>query len=301
MKLFGRRVKLEVGPSGGVGFAWDQQIRIDFEVEKNDGGTPDTAKIQVYNLSKESRDLIEQKGVICRLFAGWDASEITPLLFFGDVNDCISEKRGNDWVTEISAKDGGRAVWRSKICKTYGKGVDSTALIRAVANDAGIMVRIPSGFPSYRFGGAVVIDGSPSGVFDVVCKSLGVKWCIQDGEAVFSIPGAAATLDEVAIVTPISGLIGFPKKMEKGVGYSIKTLLMPQIKPRKQIALSDGNINQTLVVKSVRHYGSSGWENEYCSDIEAVDPLKEKTATSKKTNLPGSGTMVAHDEYEADI
>ncbi len=105
---FIRHVEAIIGPKGGNGVKING-LKIAFSIEKTDKPEPNTSKIQIYNLSKDTHNQISVAGNHCTLKAGY-TDETIAAIFFGHVVKGTRTKCGTDYITELEVKDGRAAL-----------------------------------------------------------------------------------------------------------------------------------------------------------------------------------------------
>ena len=96
-------------------------LKIEFKIEKSLVGYPNLGNIKIYNLSENSRNQIEEKDLKVQLYAGYEDTE-TALLFDGDIVNVVHLKQGTDWISEIFAADGIKALNAATINKSFSAG-----------------------------------------------------------------------------------------------------------------------------------------------------------------------------------
>src|SRR5262245_73774 len=102
---WGRICQLVVG-RGGTGLEVTSKqsgyaLRVHFEVIKTIAPTPNTATIQVYNLSPDNASQIEKDYVDILLNAGYTGNQA--LIFYGNIQFVSHYRKETDWITEITA------------------------------------------------------------------------------------------------------------------------------------------------------------------------------------------------------
>ena len=98
--FFLRQAVVKVGIPGSEGKEFSG-LRVAFDVEKNSESFANPGKITIYNLNKDSRGFMEQKGLKVRLLVGYLNS--LAQIYLGDIQKVKHEKSGVDWVTHIGS------------------------------------------------------------------------------------------------------------------------------------------------------------------------------------------------------
>ena len=100
---FRREATVIIGTAGS-GLAVTDALRVKFEVTKTIGRTPNTALIQIYNLTPANEAKIKGEFDEVILNAGYADSSL--LVFAGSIRHTSQYREGNDHITEIDAGDG---------------------------------------------------------------------------------------------------------------------------------------------------------------------------------------------------
>lgn len=283
-KQFNRKVIVQVGERNGERLLITN-LRMNFQVEKNDKADPNRATLSIYNLSPKSRAKLEE---ITDLFLTIEAGygDTTKIIFSGDVDKIESKKSTINWVTTIECGDGKKDLKETEFDKSYKKGTKVTTIVQDVLN----------AFPNLKNKGLAqgLIDqgkelltgGSFSGsAKEIVQKLLGsqdLDFSVQNGEVVIT-EEFQPTNNEVFIVTPSSGLINSPSnteektkdgKIRKGVNFT--ALLNPAFNPKQLVKVKgqyDGInflINGDYVISKVTHVGDNQ-QGTFYSQVSALE------------------------------
>jgi hypothetical protein len=103
-------------------------LAVTFEVSKSLGREPNRASVKVANLSKQTRESLEQADEPeLQIRAGYQEQGLQDTIFVGDTQDIYSTREGADIWTMIESEDGGRS--RRRPCygahddrRSYGGG-----------------------------------------------------------------------------------------------------------------------------------------------------------------------------------
>ncbi len=285
------------------------QNRISFQVSKSDGSEANSAKISIYNMSQASRNFLETltpddqkkgRGVIF-LKAGYRGG--LGNIFFGDIfrpqtnrgssggGEAITTKSsGADIITTIEAQDAGSALQNARIELSLGKGATTNQIISIARKKLFVSAGPSRGLRNKVYLKGYSFSGTIKELFDEITEQLKVTWSIQDGELVFigegQIDGQIAVL-----ITPATGLIGFPTKKE--TGFEFTSLLNPKLRPTRAVVLQSKQLQGALFGKSVvasgavknggivgkavkvKHAGDTD-EGSFVSKVECIIPGLEK-------------------------
>lgn len=269
-------------------------LRVSFRVEKLFRSIPSTVELKVYNLSKETHDRIvqtsreraravpTQPGIIQprkRVFVGLDAGYEGNLtrLFYGDVFRIRREYQSPDFVTVITAQDGGLQVYSSRVNRSFRAGttVEAVALhlVEALGVEPGNASEI---FRGVRLGNmsnyssGTVLSGSAANELDRICAGAGIEWSIQEGR----FQGTRirdSILDTAILLSPETGLIGSPVREEVSRLVKGRCFLLPDVAPGRTVEV------QSRIFKSVIRlyrtvYTGDTHGNDWFIDFEGYPP-----------------------------
>lgn len=118
-----------------------KNLRIKFDIEKTRDSTANKAKIEITNLSQETRSKIREKDALVRLFAGYSGDLGAVLLFVGNAQHIVNDWETPDIVTKIEAQDGMRTVRETRTSFSYGNRTSVNTIVNRLANELGIPLR----------------------------------------------------------------------------------------------------------------------------------------------------------------
>jgi len=302
--LFDRKYSLLIGPRFS-GRANDPNgimisgLRVAFKCEKSIESNPNVISIDVYNLSKESRSLLEENAVkdletgVTKI---WSAKTNPPTiifnagygenvknLFVGDTARIVTKRVGADIITTIEAGDGEDAFARSRLDKSFSPGATLGDVLGAVKNAMGLDKGQEKGINlNDQFLNGVTLSGSNRDHLNMIARRQKLEWSIQNGQLQF-LPIGVGTDEEVILLNSETGLIGTPQKtkiVNKGLvkgadgkeaesGVQCLALLNPDIKPGRRIKIESEFITGVFRVQKVNHQGDTH-ANPWYSEIEAV-------------------------------
>lgn len=218
------------------------RLRITFRVKSSLKPEPNTADVEVYNLSDDHRAQLEQaQKQIMRLEVGYNGT--THQIFLGEVRTCFTEVQGPDRVTKFSSGDGEQAVLGTRIRVTYGTQVQIDSCIRDLAKALGVGVgnlnqiaaRLKSRGLASIYPRGTALDGNAWRELVYICRSCGLEATIQDGALLILEQGQA--LANVAVrLAPDSGLVGSPTADNDGTVNAVAKLI-PELRPGVKVDL----------------------------------------------------------------
>ena len=248
--------------------------RVRFRVEKSLDAEPNTAHIDIYNLSEGTRGEFAQRPLAVRLYAGNDG---TPKrLFGGDVYWATSRPERPEWVTSIEAGDGQRAIRQAKVRRPYKAGIKASSVIRDIVES--MELKVPTLDPSsmfalqQEFASGYTMEGPSHRELGKVLARFGLRWSIQDGRLQI-LTRRGKSLETPVVVSRETGLqgspeLGQPKVESDPPTVKFKTQLKPELTPGRAVLLTSRTAKGTYRVDRVRHVGDSHG-SEWYSEVEA--------------------------------
>jgi len=279
---FGRQLKLTIDDDFVI-----ENLRVDFTVEKSLVGYASLAKITVYNLIKENRERIKDKGQQVKLYAGYDD---LPLLFSGDLVNVIHVYEKPDWKTEIYAGDKADILRRAVINKSLPADTTPQQLMDELVGamdgvTKGIMDGLTNCLNNKRsLLRSIQLAGNVGDFLDELAKNCGFDYAIADGIIDTSPTESAISDVPVVLINQLTGMIGAPERTADGV--EVKTFLNPALRLGRAIEIeaasnkiNAGNLQfrdaptpategQFKVIKMV-HEGSL-WSNKWETSISGT-------------------------------
>lgn len=209
------------------------ELRITFDIAKSLIGYPNLGNIKVYNLSSNSRNKIEEKGLKVQLFAGYEDTSV-PLLFDGDVINVVHQKKGVDWISEIFAADGANILNTATVNTTLPAGIDTGQIYDALINQmSGVKKGITKGLQNCLSGKRSLLrelqlSGNVKDWLDKISKDCGFEYSVNEGVIETTPTGFPLSDVPPIIINQNSGMIGSPERTE--VGINVRNLLLPELK-----------------------------------------------------------------------
>lgn len=208
-----------------------RMLHVDFDITKSASRTPNTGKVNIYNLSESDRRLISKSAVRLLLYLGYDGN--ADLISVADVDFVNSMQTEVDWVTVFTLGEGQKAL-QSQYNRTFKEGSDAQFIVKQIAEDSGLIVNNTINTVKGLISGSITLEGSTQSVLGDMSSDLGVDFSVQNDELYVS--GSDGVADrEAVIVAPDTGLIGYPEVTDKGV--NLKVQVQPGILPGKVIKL----------------------------------------------------------------
>lgn len=293
-KLYGRIAILDIGIPGQTGkrirsFYIDEKtktitngLRFTFKIEKTSESTPNKASLSIYNVAKETIDLLKRPKTRLILSAGYgfsnEVSETTAeVIFTGDGAKTKTTKEGPDFVTTIEFGDGLDSYSTSKINTSLAAGASGETAISQVISAMGLKTGEIKGASSISYTSNLVLSGNAKDAMDDITEKGDLEWSIQD-EEVQVIPINGFNSKDAIFLSDKTGLIGSPsrtgfnqKSSEASAdnGVEFTSLLQPGLVPGRRVSIESKNITGVFVVRKVNIEGDT-YSGPWFSKCEAI-------------------------------
>lgn len=314
---FYRRYTMKCGPNGGKGFeighihnATEDALHVSFSVEKCDTESPNTAKIQVWNLSPKNLKILDKKDCIVELKAGYGDS--LALILVGAVTDVITTADGADRMTEIEVTDGRVALRDAKISVSINGKVNTKDVYKKIAASMGLPITFAKdlSFPNIANGFSFVGKGKQA--LHKVANYCKHNWTIQNQVIQVTWPGRAINTRGF-LLNYETGLIGIPKKItigsstqgsEQKTGWEVEYLLNGAIGVNDVVQLQSSVASGYFLVYKVTIDGDN-MEGDWMCTAQllqiAEQPKLDKKASNakaKSSGKSGSGDIKKGDKVK---
>lgn len=234
------------------------RTRLNFNIEKTDGGEANKGKISIYNLNQDSRNFIEKENTIAILRVGY--AENLSTLFFGDLapNGVSVKRSGPDIITTLEVGDSEKILREAHIDIGLAANATNQQILNLALAKLNLTIGFQSGFKTVVYKHGFSFSGRVSNLLDQITKQVGVKWSIQDGEFII-LPPKTTEPGEIIRLAPDSGLIGTPTKTKDA--FKFQALLNPLIRPGKKIfvdsRLALGELGATVKIAKCKYNGDT--------------------------------------------
>ena len=216
-KNFLRTYTLKCGPGGKKGFeignlksAKDIALHVSFSIEKSDTEAPNTAKVQIWNLSDKNVKLLDTKDCVLELKAGYNMN-MAPILI-GDVTNVVTQPSNADRMTEIEVVDGRVALRDARINVSLNGAVNSKKVYQHVAGKMGCSVVFASGLDFKTYPNGFCYVGKAKNLLKKLVKTNRHAWSIQDGVLQITKKGTPVSTRGY-LLSAETGLISIPKRI----------------------------------------------------------------------------------------
>jgi len=283
VELFGRKAQVIVAPIDGGDGIDVTGLRVVFKAQKTSTSEPNTATVEIYNLSEYSRIRIKAKDQAVIIRAGYQDSIET--VCAGVIKRVEHRRDSVDTVTEIEIKDGGTDLLEPEFRRSYGRG---TSKLQIVNNIISAMPntsrgRVSASGLSGVTSGKLAFSTTAKLALDRVARAWNLEWSIQDGAVqVLDSDGTVDTVELATVVGPTSGLLGSPSKTgqegprrsgsrvrKQRPGAKFRCLLNPSIRPGRYVILQSDFVSGSFKAQSVEHSGDTHGD-DWTTEVEAV-------------------------------
>lgn len=215
MENFNRQYRFSAGQSGAAGFELGEgnpiSPHISFSIQKQDMETSNSAKITLWNLSKEHLMALEEEDCMVMLKAGYGGR--MPLVFMGMVSHTVTTPDGADTATEIEAVDSLAEIRDTYISVSYAGNINAKKLIDDTAGQMGVVVTYGHDVSFADIPNGYAFIGKGKEVLNKACSVSGASWSLQNG--ILQVKKSRGVISqEVYVISPETGLISIPKKIK---------------------------------------------------------------------------------------
>jgi hypothetical protein len=221
-------------------------LRVSFAIERDLQSKPNNAELTIFNLSKDSRARLQEKGILTTIEAGYFGN--TSIIFKGDLDYGSTTRQGSDWVTVMQATDGGKQYRKARINVSFDAGTQINDVLRTAAQAIGVGLgnledEIGKGNPRNvaQYVKGLVLSGNAAEQFKKIANRAGFGFSIQDNQIQLTRPGQVINPTEAIVLKNGTGLIGSPEKGENGI-MNVTSLLQPELLPGKKVQIQSGKL-----------------------------------------------------------
>lgn len=272
MLLFKRNIRLtseNLETSQTLDFS---SLNVNFEVERTLEKEPSTLRAMVYNLSKDTRAILEDPSrKLVSLSVGYGADSNS--LFVGDLRLVRHVREGANIVTTLEAGDGekGALNWAKKwFPKNTGIRTIFEYLIREAQVgkgnlDEALAYEENNGLPDTIRKG-MFVRGYALDELNELANSRGLDFSVQSNECQFTPIAEGLDGVPVPILSPTSGLVSTPTFDNEGI-MSCTAKLVPNVFPGSIIEIDSEFVKGRYKVRRVFYTGSL-FDSAFEMDIE---------------------------------
>lgn len=206
----------EVGNTGNTA---DDALHISFSIEKSDAESPNTAKVQVWNLSNENLKILDQKDCAVELKAGYNRRDA--LILAGNITAVTTVPENADRMTEMEVMDGRVELRDTVLSLSLNGAVNTKDLYEQIAGMMGLPVIFASDLTFSVFPNGFAYVGKAKGILQKVAKYCGHSWTIQNQIIQITWPGRAINTMGY-LLNGETGLVSIPKRITIGTNSDNK-------------------------------------------------------------------------------
>lgn len=200
--------------------------RLVFVVEQDESSNSNKAKIQVYNLSEDSRTFLEQDNLVVFLNAGYESGVSN--LFFGDLQRFEETRVGPDIITTLECADAQNILRAANIQIGLGPGATNRQVLSMAAKKLNVAIAQIEQIPLISYTQGFSFSGQVKEVLNQITKTVGFTWSIQNGELII-LSKEGTDKQEAVVFSPETGPISYPSKDKETVKF--ENLLNPKVRP----------------------------------------------------------------------
>jgi len=242
--LFDRKVELHVFLQSEKYIIKD--LHMSFDILATRDSKPNTAKINVYNLSESTRNLFSSETTGIEFWAGYgdDLGMIFRGSWYEDTSIFRHRKEGTNWATEIETGDGLKEFQNTYFDKSYTSGTVIIDIINDVANAMGLPVSNDLAL-SQTLNSCAVYSGKAKDMLDDLSNEWGFDWSIQHGVVEIVDKDSFLSSDSTAVLlSSDTGIVGRPTINKDGL--EVTTLMLASIKPTRIIQIDSAQVTTNL-------------------------------------------------------
>jgi len=254
-------------------------LKIVFNVKKTLSTFSNSARVDIYNLSKKAFDQIAVENDLI-LNAGYIDGAGEKLLFKGDIQKISREHSRTDIITKLQCDDGGLRLREIRGELSRGKKVGVMQIICEILSAFGFPPRQPVDCKNKQYGS--IIDkqylhgfsyvGSAREALSKLTERIGVEWSIQNSEAQLLLKGGVNLTPPIP-VSSLNGMIGSPDSLDdvrgelslnkRASGWKVRSLINPEIEPGGRLKIDSNTAKGEFRIEEVDHLGDtfgSDWQ-----------------------------------------
>lgn len=261
-------------------------LDLDFKVTRSLQRDPNTAEINVKNLSEDHRRETEEKTTAAvNLAAGYERSPGTPeqggfaetsLIFAGDLRTAHSTRDSADLITHLKTGDGEKKHRRSRIAKSYAPGTKIKQAIKDLVQAMGLglgnlkaLGNVEFPFAGATFPNGTVVSGNVAAELDGLLRSAGLEYSIQNN-AVQILTRRRGLAGQAIALSEKTGLIDTPSVASDGIARA-RTLMIPDLFPGRTVSFDTTRVTGFFRVNKAEYTGDTVGKDWFV-DIEC-EPL----------------------------
>ena len=249
--------------------------RIKFDIHKHKITTATPTMVQIYNLSKETRDAISKPELKIVIKAGWENTGLFTL-FQGSIMNAVTHRSGPDLITDVYSLAAGGTLGDTVISKTWNEFTTIENAIRDIVGEFRGIETVEINVKDVSFGGqGFSFAGSACNCLDKLARRYGFSWHVNSRLFV-AIDDERTRAGIKAYISYKNGYLLRAEPMlatpwQKQVGVSVASYLHPQLEPGGKLELEtqlNDKLNGDYVIHRLQHTGDSHGQ-EWKSFVES--------------------------------
>lgn len=272
--LFNRSASIVFGTPGASTLEVSG-LRISFDITKTRSSESNKAKIELTNLSEESRNKIKELDKKITLSAGYLDGDGEEVIFVGDISRINHSYPRPEVITKIEAGDGEKVLRETVLALSYAEGFTIKEVLQDILSK--IDVAEKTNITELQFTDKELSKGYSfadpfKNALDSLCDSVGLEWSFQNGQLKIQ-PIDSADFSRAIVLSSDSGLIDSPEELQeagssmdlgnKTPGWMLRALLQPTAEPGGVVSVSSREIAEgsKFKIDEVQHVGDTWGES----------------------------------------
>lgn len=255
-------------------------LKVEFDVSKDLSGRANSVSVTVYNLAPGTRNSVGKEFDEVQLECGYappGGGNNIGIIAKANIRDVEHMPDGDGNIaTNVTCGEGDKAFSKATLSKSYRAGAKVEDVLEDLYKELekeGVTRgewKLPESAKGKEFKRPYAVCSSCTRELDQLGRSNGFYWSVQNG-ALEIVPGDGF-IGGVVLLTPRTGLIGFPTVTDNGI--SCQALLNPEIRPGRRIKVEsktlemNGAAGGEYRVGNLRFSGSNH-DGDFIVDIEA--------------------------------
>lgn len=298
MDNFIRSYTLKAGVSGKTGFEISE-LHISFNVEKSTAETPNSAKIQIWNLSEQNLRILDTKDCLVELKAGY--GDNLSLLTVGNVVSVVTVMDNADRMTEVEIVDGLVAIRDTVISVSMNGKVDCKKLYEDIAKKMGLTIMLAKDLKFKSFSNGFSFVGKAKNALKKVADYSQQSWTIHNGVLHITNKGRGIS-SRGYVLSSDTGLISFPKRLgiEKDgksyTGWEVRYFLNGAIGINDTVKVESKTVSGFFLVQSIVMDGDN-MDGEWICTAQLLE-IKTDPKLDKALKVATSGSKPSDSEIK---
>jgi len=263
MSLFLRHVQLQIQRKGAPNAKTLDGLRITAQAKRSITATPDASTVMIYGASPGSLQDLQTPGTVVRVLAGYQ-DQLASILSGTIRPGSLEITRQDGEVTAAMEVVDGRIAVRANAVSRAWDNVTSDEVISWAIQASGLARGTinPGKTVQYTRGFAAI--GVVDTVFRQIAADTESTCVVQDGIVSF-YPKGQSRRSTSLIISPTSGMIGSPKRVEDG-RVEVVTLLQPTLRPGDGFQVDSDSLGGKYIARDVSHDIDS-WDGNFYTTV----------------------------------